>query len=219
MKTWQEKLEEQIGLTKEQADALAQESIDIVQKKIQDELFAEATPIVVHEHMESGRYKELGLGAQSILPFVQAKVSELALERIEELQQRMITEASAIYQEKANEVHTKFLCQKLFNQQLVQFNMMPEEYRICKDCGEEFGMTMKEIKFFKSKDLTMPVRCSKCRQARKNIKVATMGNDTLQHGCTPSQGVKNMLDNMTNVGSKTNFSAMAEALRKAGKVK
>lgn len=201
MKTWHEKLEEKMGLTKEQEDTLAQEAISIVQKKIQDELFDEATPIVVHDHIESGRYKEIGLDSKDILPFIQAKVAELTLERMDELQQRMITEASAIYQEKANEILTKFLCQKLWNQQLVQFNMMAAEYRNCKDCGEEFGMTMKEIEFFKNKNLTIPVRCPKCRQTRKNIKVGTIGNDQL----------KKDLVEVAN--------PMAEALRKAGKVK
>lgn len=218
MKTWQEKLEEQIGLTKEQADALAQESIDIVQKKIWDELFKEATPIVVHEYMESGKYKEFGLNAEAISPFIKDKVRELYIERSEELENRILNEAAEIYKEKSNEMLTKFLCQKLFNQQLVQFNMMAAEYRDCRDCGEEFGMQLKEIEFFKSKDLKMPVRCPKCRQARK-VTVGAIGNDTLKHGCTPEQGIRNMLNNMPNVGSKTNFSAMAEALRKAGKVK
>ena len=38
----------------------------------------------------------------------------------------------------------------------------------CKDCGAEFVFTAGEQEFFKEKGLTSePVRCPKCRKARK----------------------------------------------------
>ena len=121
--------------------------------------------------------------------------------------------------EKEKEQLMKLYTQTMFNMSLVQFNMMAAEYRICKDCGKEFGMLQDEVDFFKKKNLQMPLRCKNCRNLRKTT-VATIDNDTLKHGCSPSQGVKNMVNNMVNVGSKTNFqvSAMAEALKKAGKI-
>lgn len=217
MKTWEDKLEEQMGFTKEQEKLLAEEAVNTVIQKIKDGLFAEAVVITTREHMQTGRYKEFGISSEAIYPFVKEKMKELYAERSDEIEKRIIEEASAVYTEKANEILTKFLCQKLWNQQLVQFNMMAAEYRICKDCGEEFGMRLHEIEFFKNRNLKMPVRCPKCRQLRKTT-IENTGNISLKHGCTYEQGVKNIMENTTNSTPKTSFSAMAEALRKAGKV-
>lgn len=40
----------------------------------------------------------------------------------------------------------------------------------CKDCGEEFYMTYKEVNFYKDKELSLPKRCKECRAKRKNQK-------------------------------------------------
>ena len=37
----------------------------------------------------------------------------------------------------------------------------------CKDCGEEFTITVGEKEFYESKSLFLPVRCSSCRKNRK----------------------------------------------------
>lgn len=45
---------------------------------------------------------------------------------------------------------------------------MSDKKLICKDCGQEFLFTAGEQEFFKEKGLTSePVRCPKCRKARK----------------------------------------------------
>ena len=38
----------------------------------------------------------------------------------------------------------------------------------CKDCGQEFYMTYKEVHFYKDKGLSLPKRCKECREKRKN---------------------------------------------------
>lgn len=40
----------------------------------------------------------------------------------------------------------------------------------CKDCGEEFTITVGEKEFYESKGLFLPVRCSFCRRYRKTNK-------------------------------------------------
>lgn len=38
----------------------------------------------------------------------------------------------------------------------------------CKDCGEEFYMTYKEVRFYEEQGLNLPKRCKACREKRKN---------------------------------------------------
>jgi hypothetical protein len=38
----------------------------------------------------------------------------------------------------------------------------------CKDCGEEFYMTYKEVHFYEEKGLNLPKRCKTCRDKRKS---------------------------------------------------
>ena len=38
----------------------------------------------------------------------------------------------------------------------------------CKDCGEEFYMTYREVHFYEEKGLSLPKRCKECREKRKN---------------------------------------------------
>ena len=40
----------------------------------------------------------------------------------------------------------------------------------CKDCGNEFYMTYKEVHFYKDKGLNLPKRCKECREKRKGVK-------------------------------------------------
>lgn len=47
---------------------------------------------------------------------------------------------------------------------------MNEKVIVCKDCNEEFKLTVGEQEFFKEKGFSEPLRCKKCRQARKNNK-------------------------------------------------
>ena len=39
--------------------------------------------------------------------------------------------------------------------------------QVCKDCGNEFVITVSEQKFYESKELALPKRCEACRKARK----------------------------------------------------
>ncbi len=41
----------------------------------------------------------------------------------------------------------------------------------CKDCGNEFVFTEREQEFYKEKGFNNPVRCSECRQKRKQEKM------------------------------------------------
>ncbi|MEE1302266.1 MAG: zinc-ribbon domain containing protein [Bacteroidales bacterium] len=43
----------------------------------------------------------------------------------------------------------------------------PWHKHTCKDCGEEFYMTYKEVHFYKDKELNLPKRCKACRDKRK----------------------------------------------------
>lgn len=48
---------------------------------------------------------------------------------------------------------------------------MPDKTIVCKDCGEEFVFTEGEQEFYKEKGFENdPVRCAKCRKARKQEK-------------------------------------------------
>lgn len=41
---------------------------------------------------------------------------------------------------------------------------------ICKDCGKEFELTEREVKWFEQKGLQSPKRCKECRIMRKEEK-------------------------------------------------
>lgn len=38
---------------------------------------------------------------------------------------------------------------------------------VCKDCGNEFTITVSEQNFYESKGLSLPKRCAECRAKRK----------------------------------------------------
>lgn len=41
---------------------------------------------------------------------------------------------------------------------------------ICKDCGKEFELPEKEVKWFKDRGLETPKRCKECRITRREEK-------------------------------------------------
>lgn len=47
--------------------------------------------------------------------------------------------------------------------------------RTCIQCNKEFTMTESEIRFYKSKRLSLPKRCKECRDANKKIKAENGG--------------------------------------------
>jgi len=47
--------------------------------------------------------------------------------------------------------------------------------RTCIQCNKEFTMTESEIRFYKSKRLSLPKRCKDCRDANKKIKAENGG--------------------------------------------
>ena len=47
--------------------------------------------------------------------------------------------------------------------------------RTCIQCNKEFNMTESEIRFYKSKRLSLPKRCKDCRDANKKIKAENGG--------------------------------------------
>lgn len=38
----------------------------------------------------------------------------------------------------------------------------------CKDCGEDFYMTINEVMFYRDKELQLPKRCKECREKRRS---------------------------------------------------
>lgn len=46
-------------------------------------------------------------------------------------------------------------------------NEKKEKKIICKDCGNEFTLTVGEQKFYEEKGFAEPVRCKECRNRRK----------------------------------------------------
>lgn len=42
-----------------------------------------------------------------------------------------------------------------------------ELVQVCKDCGNEFTITVSEQNFYESRELALPKRCEACRKARK----------------------------------------------------
>ena len=44
----------------------------------------------------------------------------------------------------------------------------PDVIRVCRDCREEFVLRGGEIDFFKTKGLSLPRRCQKCRKSRRD---------------------------------------------------
>lgn len=47
--------------------------------------------------------------------------------------------------------------------------------RTCIQCNKEFTMTESEIRFYKSKRLSLPKRCKECREANKKLKAENGG--------------------------------------------
>ena len=47
--------------------------------------------------------------------------------------------------------------------------------RTCIQCNKEFTMTESEIRFYKSKRLSLPKRCKECRDANKKVKAENGG--------------------------------------------
>ncbi len=47
--------------------------------------------------------------------------------------------------------------------------------RTCIQCNKEFTMTESEIRFYKSKRLSLPKRCKECRDTNKKIKAENGG--------------------------------------------
>ena len=47
--------------------------------------------------------------------------------------------------------------------------------RTCIQCNKEFTMTESEIRFYKSKRLSLPKRCKECRDANKKTKTENGG--------------------------------------------
>ncbi len=45
----------------------------------------------------------------------------------------------------------------------------------CKDCGEDFVISVEEQKYFASIGLVLPKRCKDCRKRRKEIKKSYNG--------------------------------------------
>ena len=43
-----------------------------------------------------------------------------------------------------------------------------EKVIICKDCGDSFTLSIGEQKFYEKKGLSLPIRCKKCRDAKKS---------------------------------------------------
>lgn len=50
--------------------------------------------------------------------------------------------------------------------------------KICKQCGAEFELSASEIEFYKSKNLSLPKRCKKCRKQNKQQTPTYKGNNT-----------------------------------------
>ena len=64
-----------------------------------------------------------------------------------------------------------------------------DELRICADCGDDFVFTDGERRFFASRDLHKPSRCSVCRKARE---WASQGRETTITNCA-SCGAKTVV--------------------------
>ena len=47
--------------------------------------------------------------------------------------------------------------------------------RTCIQCNKEFTMTESEIRFYKSKRLSLPKRCKECRDTNKKLKAENGG--------------------------------------------
>ena len=81
--------------------------------------------------------------------------------------------------------------------------------RTCIQCNKEFTMTESEIRFYKSKRLSLPKRCKECRDANKKTKtenggqmpkaevqskaVATVDNATIENAAVKEKGKINIL--------------------------
>ena len=58
--------------------------------------------------------------------------------------------------------------------------------QVCRDCGNEFTITVSEQNFYESKELALPRRCADCRAARKNENVSKTENK-------PKQSLEDMM--------------------------
>lgn len=65
------------------------------------------------------------------------------------------------------------------------------ENRVCVDCGVNFTLTEDEIEFYKSNDLTLPKRCKKCRNERKNNVYADLNEVSKDLGLRKSSFIVN----------------------------
>lgn len=61
-----------------------------------------------------------------------------------------------------------------------------ELVQVCKDCGNEFTITVSEQNFYESKQLALPKRCESCRKARKNA-------NTVVEKEQPKQSLEDMM--------------------------
>lgn len=48
------------------------------------------------------------------------------------------------------------------------FSDRPARTVACRDCGQDFGMTAGEVKFYEEKGMELPSRCKACREAKKS---------------------------------------------------
>jgi hypothetical protein len=46
---------------------------------------------------------------------------------------------------------------------------MNEAVKICRECGAEFTMDDRQIKFYEDKDYAVPVRCPDCRKKKRQM--------------------------------------------------
>lgn len=62
-----------------------------------------------------------------------------------------------------------------------------ELVQVCKECGNEFTITVSEQNFYESKELALPKRCENCRKARKAANTATKVEEK------PKQSLEDMM--------------------------
>ena len=58
---------------------------------------------------------------------------------------------------------------------------MEEKRKICKDCGNEFTISVGEQNFYAEKGFNEPARCHACRVARKQRNEETTQQDAHSH--------------------------------------
>jgi len=45
--------------------------------------------------------------------------------------------------------------------------------RICRDCGDRFGVSASELTWYAARDMSLPRRCTACRHHRRHIAAQT----------------------------------------------